>query len=457
MYLPIGIKVRELDGSALLAFEAAERGWGVILGNKGHLKGRTDLPRGMQIEKKIAAGAAMQIANIWEMGRKVSAWCEEGLVYPNAEEYGWRKIERKAYDHIELFFAWGQNQADDMAKIGCNSEKMVITGNPRFDLHRAELRAVFDKDVERIKKRFAPFILVNTKFSLHNGTRTSDDIVAKMRDQKKVQTSAQEEEMAGAIAFHKGGFEKFVELTETLSRRFPNHTIVVRPHPSERFETWGEETVGLPNVKVIREGNVVEWILASEISIHNNCTTGVESYLLGKTAISYRPVRDPRYDLYLPNALSVNTADVEHTADLVEKALRGDAISTDSDASGRAKVARHFIANVDGKSACANIMDALHSLDLPEERLSFSTGRLKNLGVAAQREFGLLKRAVLHRDSPFAALVTKQARYPRKRVPERHRVYAEEIVELLGIMRGVTGRFGNVRVSEIEPNVLCIH
>src|SRR5262245_38513398 len=122
--LPIGLglKAREFDGNALLAFEAAERGWGTLIGNKS-LRHRTNLPGGMLIEKNIAPGTFNKLAASLKMGRKVSGCCEEGLVYSNAEEYGRRKVELKTYDMLEMFFCWGKNQAKDLNKLGCNGDK----------------------------------------------------------------------------------------------------------------------------------------------------------------------------------------------------------------------------------------------------------------------------------------------------------------------------------------------
>ena len=61
--LPIGfaLKAREFHGNAMLAFEAAERGWGVIIGSKA-IRYNAVLPRGMLIEKNIAPGTGKKIA-----------------------------------------------------------------------------------------------------------------------------------------------------------------------------------------------------------------------------------------------------------------------------------------------------------------------------------------------------------------------------------------------------------
>src|SRR6478672_1642895 len=84
MLMPMEYKVREFEGTAMLALEAAERGWGVIFGSK-IIRSRPNLPRGIIIEKWISRGMLPKIAASYMRGRKLSAWCEEGLVYQSAE------------------------------------------------------------------------------------------------------------------------------------------------------------------------------------------------------------------------------------------------------------------------------------------------------------------------------------------------------------------------------------
>ena len=415
--LPIGfaLKAREFDGNAMLAFEAAERGWGTLLGDKS-LRYRGNLPRGMLIEKNIAPGTSKKIALSLARGQKLGACCEEGLVYNNVEEYGRRKVERSTYDLLEVFFSWGRKHAEDMVALGCNGGKIVRSGNPRFDLHRPELRQIFEERVEAIRAKYAPFILVNTKFSHYNGYYSPEAALAKMRQLGKIQTAEQEAEARGQIAFHQTGFVRFTELVEQLSRAFPHYTIVVRPHPSERHDTWRAKAATLPNVQAIFEGNVIEWILASEACVHNNCTTGVEAYLLGKTAISYRPVCDPQFDLYLPNALSAQAFDLESVIELVAAALRNEQISTNAEILARAEVARSFIENVEGKRACERFLDALERIDLPEEPLRASVSPLNEIKSAVKKEIQrIVKGAKGNRESlPFESGPAKSA--ARKKV-----------------------------------------
>ncbi len=54
-------------------------------------------------------------------------------------------------------------------------------------------------------------------------------------------------------------------------------TIIVRPHPSENHEKWCEVLPEHEKVIVKHEGNVLPWLMAAQVVIHNSCTTGIEA------------------------------------------------------------------------------------------------------------------------------------------------------------------------------------
>ncbi|WP_257144320.1 hypothetical protein [Bacillus pseudomycoides] len=69
---------------------------------------------------------------------------------------------------------------------------------------------------------------------------------------------------------------------------------------------------------VAHDGNVVMWILASKVVIHNRCTTGIEALLLDKPVIAYMPINYEKEKKYLPNAVtykSVNSSEVFNLVD----------------------------------------------------------------------------------------------------------------------------------------------
>ena len=448
LYVRITIKPRELDGGAILAFEAAERGWGVIFGKDIYLS-ELHFPRGVLIEKGVMPGRAKKLIEPVRAGQKIAAICEEGLIYSNVEEYGRRRLEREAFDLLDRFFCWGENQARDVVdRLGFASSKVVVTGNPRFDIHRPELRGILSRKVDRIRRKHAPFILITTKFSRYNGiSEDYEKKIANARRIGKVLTTEHEAEMRGLREFHRIGFEHFIELARELSQRHPDHTIIVRPHPSENHARWREKMAGLPNVRVIFEGNVVEWILGSEITVHNNCTTGVEAYFLGKPAISYRPVSDPHFDMYLPNALSCQAFDLATTCQMVSAALAGKKVDREND-SARAATARYFLANAEGKLASERMMDALDAITVTEQPLSVSTPWLRELRSAISRNLGKLHLSVT-RGETGARLRFQRQKFDglRKR----------ELLELLHSAQRVTGRFKDIQIAKLGEDIFCIY
>ena len=444
----VSIKPREFDGAAILAFEAAERGWGVILSRK-HPK-EPDVSPSIVVEKAISPGRWEDLSALANSGQKVTALCEEGLIYSSVEEYGRRRIEPKTFALLELFFSWGPSHTRDLVeRLGCDPHKIMPTGNPQFDLHRPELRGVFSRKVADIRRKHGPYILVTTKFSRYNSISSDfEEKVAGAWQAGILSMPEHEREMRGLREFHRIGFEKFAELAHELSRRHPDFKIIIRPHPSENHDRWKAATAGLPNVKIAFEGNVIEWIIGSAISIHNNCTTGVEAFFLDKPTISYRPIVDERFDMYLPNSLSSQTFDLEQTCELVSAALRGESITDAASASKRSEVARDFLTNADGKLACERMMDALDSIDVPEKPLSTLAYWFDDL-VSAQR----LSRVRL------SGLLASGEGGSRRRFQTQKfdGLYRSELLQLLRAVQKMTGRFGGIEVEKLAEHVLCVH
>ena len=65
-----------------------------------------------------------------------------------------------------VFYAGGGSLQQQAA--GYEDSPIHVTGNARMDLLRQELRPFFDADVDRLRERFGPFILINTNFSRLN-------------------------------------------------------------------------------------------------------------------------------------------------------------------------------------------------------------------------------------------------------------------------------------------------
>ena len=170
LLLPVEVKVREFHAKVLQAAVAAERGFDVVLGEQNALqRGLPHLPRGLAVDKSVDRSKVPIFRRARALGDRVAAWCEEGLVYRDRDTYLHERVHRESLEQVDRFFAWGDvQQADILRKVPGAAAKIRVTGHPRFDLLRRDLRAVWDGEVADIRRRYGKYILVATNFSRFN-------------------------------------------------------------------------------------------------------------------------------------------------------------------------------------------------------------------------------------------------------------------------------------------------
>lgn len=96
--------------------------------------------------------------------------------------------------------------------------------------------------------------------------------------------------------------------------------VIVRPHPSENIEIWKKYTKNYSKkIKIIRSGNVLSWILAAKLLIHNGCTTAIEALFLKKKIISFCPYQDTKVESYLPNAMGIKIKNTDDILNYIKK------------------------------------------------------------------------------------------------------------------------------------------
>ncbi len=152
--------------------------------------------------------------------------------------------------------------------------------------------------------RKVPFVLVNTNFSAGNFAcfyqKTYLEHVNKLG---MINSKADETFFNDRAQYKQSLFQHYSECIVDLSKKLASTNFILRPHPSEEHSTWKQKFKDLPNVHVINEGNVINWIMASEAVIHTGCTTGIEAFVAGKPVLRYHPVYDARFESDLPNSL----------------------------------------------------------------------------------------------------------------------------------------------------------
>ena len=270
-----------------------------------------------------------------KIGHEVVAWDEEALVHLPPEIFYSRRISPAGIKHISHLFAWGQDNADLWRQYPNLSPEtpIHITGNPRGDMLRPEMRNFYAKEIKALRKAYGDFILINTNFNHVNAFYPHQNLFMPVKspgEEPRFGKAARgmSREFAEGLRAHKQALlDDFKKLIPSIAKAFPDWTLVVRPHPTENHEVYSKIAETCGRVRVTNDGNVVPWLLAAKVLVHNGCTTGVEAYAMGVPAITYRKSVNEYYDngfYRLPNLLSHQCFSFEELRSTVEKILAGE-------------------------------------------------------------------------------------------------------------------------------------
>ncbi len=436
LLLPIETKVREFHGKLLLAAVAAEQGFQVLLGEQNAiLAQRRHLPRGVYIDKSVGRTKTGSFRRLKAAGSHVAAWCEEGLVYRDRDTYLHERVSNESLAEASLFFAWGEVQAADVRRKAPEAAaKIRVSGNPRFDLLRPEWRELFAPEAEAIGRRYGPYLLLNSNFSRFNHFMGYDFWIEALKQRGTITDEVQ-------LAFFKRWrdflgevFRGFTTALPVLARAFPDHRLIVRPHPSEDHDEWRRQAQGLANVEVIYEGSVIPWLLAAEAVLHNSCTTGLEAHLLGRPVVAYRPACDEVLDSELPNAVSRQAYELDELVTVVGDVLQGGAAeAVDAGLAGR------YIAALDGPLAAEQVVAALDEIAFDGAPLAL--GPAARLDLAAGQTLAAIK--------PVARRLRQGARanaYAAQKFPG---IELAEVAAGLQQFHELSGRFAEVKAEAL--------
>jgi hypothetical protein len=97
----------------------------------------------------------------------------------------------------------------------------------------------------------------------------------------------------------------FIKLIHKLSINFPGKNFVLRPHPGEDIELYKTVFSGVKNIFVVKKGAVSQWIMASELVIHDGCTTAIESFLAEVLVINYKSIDNYSWESVMPNQFGI--------------------------------------------------------------------------------------------------------------------------------------------------------
>jgi surface carbohydrate biosynthesis protein len=458
LLIPVENQVRELDAKLLLACVAAKRGFTSIIGPKWKIESHiASFPRGIVLSKslRVAKRSFFPISRL--LGHEIVSWDEEALVHLPAKMYFLRRLPPVGLEHVSHLFAWGEDNAELWRQYPQlpSGIPIHITGNPRVDLLRPDMQGYYRAEADQICKTYGDFILINTNFNHVNAFYPTQNLfqpVKKPGEQARFGQSARgmTREYAEGFRDHKQAvFEDFQKLIPELESAFPDLTIVVRPHPTENQEIYHKLAAQCQRVQITNEGNVVPWLMAAKVLIHNGCTTGVEAYVMRLPAVSYRMTVNDYYDdgfYHLPNRLSYQCFNFEELRVTLERIFSGELGAPGGEE--REELIDHYIVARKGTLACERMIDVLGKIaddlaQIPEPTIG---NRMAGWLKATRRR--MKKVYKVYRPGSFRLADFEQHRYPG--------IPLAELAERLERFQQVLGDDTKLHIDQIHDKIFRI-
>lgn len=320
LLIPVEVEVRELKARLFFATRALRRGFPVAIGRSRELHRHPErFAPGIIVDNDATPGSANYFRSARALGHRLVAWDEEAIATAGGDDrwYCRRRVDAAGLGELDWFFTRGPGDAAAIIELHPHlAGRVVPAGNPRIDtLHPSVYGS------SRPPASDAP-IVVMSRFARSNpfsGSR--EEVIERVR--RKFQLGEAETTYVHHYLNHCHVlFDRFLPMVGRLADRFPDRKIIVRPHPSEKVETWHEFARTRPNLVVTMEGTAVSQAARAALVIHNGCTTGLEAALIGRPVLAFTPVTSPTYDVELPNSVSTCCPTEEALFDAAARTLR---------------------------------------------------------------------------------------------------------------------------------------
>ena len=439
LYLPIDVKVREIEAKIFLAFRAAGRGYNVVLGQKQKFPSvMSCYSAGYYLGFGAMESFKSEYRNFIKRGHGIILVDEEGLVTHREAIYIRNRLVPDLLAQAKAFLAWGDKQAELVRRTRPEYASQVLSsGNPRFDVLRLEQRYLYTEQVQKLQKEHGDFILISSSFGSCNHYTGRDRYLQSLREKKVIQNDEDFDYYSRYFQYRFEMMQEFLKALPLLRIAFPGNRIIVRPHPSENIETWKVHTNKLENVHVLHEGSAIPWLLAAGAVVHNFCTTSLEAFALGRSPIAYRPIFDENLETPLPSLASIEAFSAEELVEKIRDSLEGKA---DPRRSEKEKIVGEYIANLSGPYACDVLLDHLEGAALPSSPFNALAPILHSLRKVAEKTKAMLKGEgknsyVAHK---FPGLDIKEVR------------------DLARRMENIPGQYSNLPMRMIHENCVLI-
>lgn len=451
VYLPIEVKVRELEGKTLLALIAAEKGHTVLLGEKKDtlsLAQTPHLPPGIVHDKSLTPGdyKIKNFTNLKKNGHLITGQDEEsGLLDESFDQFAKRRFSEETVSMADKIFAWGEHDQTSLQNIYPKyADKIVATGSPRVDFWRRELDGYYKNAADGLDS----YIFIASNFGFPIDENLFWDRMARLRQAGYFDRDpAMEKFMYENTAYQFRLLYEFVAMIRQLSKSFPDRTILVRPHPVESIDAWHKLLGELPNVIIKREGTISGWIRHAAVLIHNGCTSALEAAVSGLPRIAYRPIPH-EIERNIPNNTSLHAFSMEELETMISDILEEGTTDGLKEAEKASKtIVDQRISSVTGQLAAEKIVGEWSSMAAKANLRTSSAEELleKKPDETVSLKRKLKRSAVEIRNSLMGISNAKENKNLLTSTHKFPSLSDEEMQEMVGNLKTTLHRFDKVK------------
>jgi len=451
LLFPVENKSREFDSKIFMGSLAAERGYKVLIGSYTAFRNWiTCLPRGVVMEKCISIGKKHVLDRYIKLGNRIIVSDEESLsIFLDPEEFLRARLDSTTLEMVDSVFAWNEPQAKLMRDAFPNlANKIVMTGTQRADLWRKELRGIYEKEVIELKKRFGKYILFPSNFSGPINVVGVEYIFEKNRNYGFIRNNEEEQARRDQIRHKETNLEKFTSAFNRISDHFPNHTLIIRPHPADNHDYWIDTVKSINNAHVIYEGSPTPWLMGADAIFHHGCSTGIEARIMGRCAIAYHPHSDERFDLHP----STQLGPVAYTEEELINFLQSSVDNPDG-CTLKPGEADRYIDATEGAFASERMLDAIDKLSWDSESMNLTWSNPKAAAVRIHEGWRRTRRKIRLAVEGNSNRMQNRLSRTRQKWPG---ATAEEAGNIITSLGNELGRFDNVQVQEVTPDIMYL-
>ncbi len=444
LLLPVEAKVREFEAKIFLACLAAERGYSVLVGHYGVINRWSGaLPRGMILEKNISVRYKQWLSKLRASGYHLCVSDEESLgLFLNREMWFRIRMHGDMVSLVDHVFAWSEAHADLIRKeYPHQAEKVVAVGTPRADLLRKEMRGLYDQDASALRARFGRYILMPSNFAAVINVRGDSYTVEQMWRHGYIKNREEQQVFIEKLDHERSNLQEFVAVFQRIRSEFPDHALVVRPHPIDDHSYWDRAIENIDNAHVVYEGSITSWLLGAEAVFHWGCSTGMEARIMERCSVAYHPHMDTRFDNLPSTEIGPVVRDEESLIAFMRQAV---------DRNGGCELDRRdvdrYICSLDGRFASERMLDAIDGVSMPNDAMNLTWSNPSAVKVKLH-EWLRGKRAALRSKRDDSRKRSEQ-KWPGASL--------DEVRSLVSSYDELTGRFREVGVKQVATDLFCI-